>query len=142
MSGYPKANSMMSAVKASSANMRDPEHLSSARALPITRPAGAELILHGGNLDAVRNRFPGAPEPWIDLSTGINPVPFPIPELPTDIWSRLPMRSEEDALLAAAAMRYRVPDPEMIIAAPGTQALIQLLPRLATKSNVAILGPT
>ncbi len=122
--------------------MRDPEHLSSARALPITRPAGAELILHGGNLDAVRNRFPGAPEPWIDLSTGINPVPFPIPELPTDIWSRLPMRSEEDALLAAAAMRYRVPDPEMIIAAPGTQALIQLLPRLATKSNVAILGPT
>src|SRR5260370_39104051 len=139
MSGYPKANSMMSAVKASSANMRDPEHLSSARALPITRPAGAELILHGGNLDAVRNRFPVAPEPWIDLSTGINPVPFPIPELPTDIWSRLPTRSEEEALLAAAAIRDRVPNSEMIVAAPGPQALIQLLPRLSLTSPVEIL---
>ena len=121
--------------------MRDPEHLN-VRALPITHPAGAELILHGGNLDAARKRFPGAPEPWIDLSTGINPVPFPIPPLPTEVWSRLPTRSEEDALLATAATRYRVANSEMIVAASGTQALIQLLPRLATKSDVAILGPT
>jgi cobalamin biosynthesis protein CobC len=122
--------------------MRDPEHLDNVRALPITQPAGAELILHGGNLDAARKLFPGAPEPWIDLSTGINPVLYPVPELPTDIWSRLPTCSEEDALLAAAATRYRVPNSEMIVAAPGTQALIQLLPRLAIKSDVAILGPT
>jgi len=106
------------------------------------QPAGAEPMLHGGNLDAARKRFPGAPEPWIDLSTGINPVPFPVPELPIEIWSRLPTRSEEEALLAAAAIRYRVPNPEIIVAAPGTQALIQLLPRLAPKSDVAILGPT
>src|SRR5258708_5044316 len=109
---------MASAVKASSANMRDPEHLASAhsgpvRALPIMQPAGTEPILHGGNLDAARKRFPGAPEPWIDLSTGINPVPFPVPELPIEIWSRLPTRSEEEALLAAAAIRYRVPNPEV-----------------------------
>src|ERR1700688_4890820 len=108
---------MTSAVKASSANMRDPEHLN-VRALPITHPAGAELISHGGNLDAARKRFPGAPEPWIDLSTGINPVPFAIPELPAEIWSRLPMRSEQEALLAAAATRYLVPNPQMITAAP------------------------
>src|SRR5258708_30300615 len=138
---------MASAVKASSANMRDPEHLASAhwgtvRALPITQPAGAEPMLHGGNLDAARKRFRGGPEPWIDLSTGINPVPSPVPELPTEVWSRLPTRSEEEALLAAAAIRYRVPNPEIIVAAPGTQALIQLLPRLAPKSDVAILGPT
>src|SRR5260221_13908466 len=132
---------MTSAVKASSANMRDPEHLN-VRALPITHPAGAELILHGGNLDAARKRYPDAPEPWIDLSTGINPVPFPIPELPAEIWSRLPTRSEEDALLAAAAARYRVPDSGTIAAASGTQALIQLLPRLCPKSHVEILGPT
>jgi cobalamin biosynthetic protein CobC len=122
--------------------MRDPEHMSNARALPITQPADAELILHGGNLDAARKRFPGAPEPWIDLSTGINPVPFPIPPLPAEVWSRLPTRSEEDALLATAAMRYGVPSPDMIAAAPGTQALIQLLPRLFHKSHVAILAPT
>jgi cobalamin biosynthesis protein CobC len=126
--------------------MRDPEHLGNVsgnvRALPITQPAGAEPVSHGGNLDAVRKRFPGAPESWIDLSTGINPVPFPIPELPAEIWSRLPLHSEQEALLAAAATRYRVPDPAMITAAPGTQALIQLLPRLLPKSCVEILGPT
>src|SRR5260370_35485529 len=98
---------MTSAVKASSANMRDPEHLN-VRALPITHPAGAELILHCGNLDAARKRFPGAPEPWIDLSTGINPVPFPIPELPTEVWSRLTAGSAADALPAAAPKRDRV----------------------------------
>ena len=122
--------------------MRDPKHPGNVRALPITQPAAAEPIAHGGNLDAARERFPGAPEPWIDLSTGINPVPFPIPALPAEIWSRLPTRSEEQALLAAAAARYRVRNSGMIAAAPGTQALIQLLPRLFPKSSVEILGPT
>ncbi len=106
------------------------------------RPATAEPISHGGDLDAARERYPGAPEPWIDLSTGINPIPFPIPKLPAEIWSRLPARSEEEALLAAAAARYRVPDSWMIAAASGTQALIQLLPRLVPTSRVEILGPT
>jgi cobalamin biosynthesis protein CobC len=122
--------------------MRDPEHLGNVRALPITQTAAVEPVSHGGNLDAARERFPGAPEPWIDLSTGINPVPFPFPALPTEIWSRLPMRSEQEALLAAAATRYRVRNSEMIVAAPGTQALIQLLPRLLPKSSVEILGLT
>lgn len=122
--------------------MRDPKHPGNVRALPITQPAAAEPIAHGGNLDAARERFPGAPEPWIDLSTGINPAPFPIPALPTEIWSRLPTRAEEEALLAAAAIRYRVRNSEMIAAAPGAQALIQLLPRLFPKSSVEILGPT
>jgi cobalamin biosynthesis protein CobC len=111
-------------------------------ALPITQSPGAEPVSHGGNLDAARKRFPDAVGPWIDLSTGINPLPFPVPELPAEIWSRLPLHSEQEALLAAAATRYRVPDPEMIVAAPGTQALIQLLPRLFPKSSVEILGPT
>jgi cobalamin biosynthesis protein CobC len=122
--------------------MRDPEQLGSARALPITRPATAEPISHGGDLDAARKRYPDASEPWIDLSTGINPVPFPVPELPAEVWSRLPTRAEEEALLAAAATRYRVPNSDMIAAASGTQALIQLLPRLVPTSRVEILGPT
>lgn len=122
--------------------MLDPKHPGNVRALPITQPAAAEPIAHGGDLDAARERFPGAPEPWIDLSTGINPVPFPIPALPAEIWSRLPTRSEEEALLAAAAARYRVRNSQMIAAAPGTQALIQLLPRLFPKSSVEILGFT
>lgn len=90
----------------------------------------------------MRRRFPTAPQPWIDLSTGINPVAYPVAQLPPEIWSRLPTREAEQALLAAAARRYGIADPATIVAAPGTQALIQLLPRLMPTSPVAIVGPT
>ncbi len=99
-------------------------------------------MAHGGDLGAVRARYPGAPEPWIDLSTGINPVPYPVPSLPPEAWSRLPTREQERALLEAAALRYGVRDLATIVAAPGTQALIQLLPRIVPRSRVAIVGPT
>ncbi len=103
-------------------------------------------LQHGGDTGAARARFPGAPEPWIDLSTGINPVPYPVPTLPPEMWSRLPTKEHEQAFLAAAARRYGVHDPATIVAAPGTQALIQLLPRLVPhvmpRSRVVILGPT
>lgn len=112
------------------------------RALPITEVATVKPVAHGGDLDAVRRRFPTAPEPWIDLSTGINAVPYPVPNLPTEAWSRLPTRQQEQALIEGAALRYGVRDPARIVAAPGTQALIQLLPRLVPKSRVAVVGPT
>jgi len=89
-----------------------------------------------------QRRFPDAQRPWIDLSTGINPVPYPVAALPADAWSQLPTQGDERALLAAAAARFRIRDVATIVAAPGTQALIQLLPRLLPKSRVAILGPT
>jgi cobalamin biosynthetic protein CobC len=99
-------------------------------------------VAHGGDLDAIRRRFPAATQPWIDLSTGINPVAYPVADLPTEIWSRLPAHEHEQALLAAAARRYGIRDPATIVAAPGTQVLIQLLPRLVPTSQVAIVGPT
>src|SRR5262249_29509692 len=70
-----------------------------------------------------------------------NPVPYPVGALGEDAWSRLPSRDDEHALLASAARRYGVRDEATILAAPGTQALIQLLPRLVPKSRVAVLGP-
>ena len=110
--------------------------------MPITGPAASEPVAHGGDLGAIRRRFPDAPQPWIDLSTGINPVAYPVADLPPEAWSRLPTGAHEQALLAAAARRYGVRDPATIVAAPGTQALIQLLPRLVPKSQVAVVGPT
>jgi cobalamin biosynthetic protein CobC len=104
--------------------------------------APENAIVHGGNLDAARRRFPDAPEPWIDLSTGINPLPYPVPELPASCWTRLPTREDEARLLESAARRYGVADLASIVAAPGTQALIQVLPRLEPPSRVAVLGPT
>lgn len=110
--------------------------------MPITASGTAEPLAHGGDLSAIRRRFPDAPEPWIDLSTGINPVPYPVVDLAAETWSRLPTRQQERALVEAAAVRYGVRDPATIVAAPGTQALIQLLPRLVPRSRVAIVGPT
>ena len=103
-------------------------------------PAG-ETVSHGGDLGDVRRRHPDAPQPWIDLSTGINPLPYPVADLPADAWSRLPSHEAEQALIAAAAARYRC-QPGQLVAAPGTQALIQVLPRLVARSRVAIVGPT
>jgi cobalamin biosynthetic protein CobC len=100
-----------------------------------------KTVAHGGDLGDIRRRHPDAPQPWIDLSTGINPLPYPVIDLPADAWSRLPSHEAEQTLLAAAAQRYRC-QPSQVIAAPGTQALIQILPRLVARARVAIVGPT
>ena len=110
--------------------------------MPITEPAASEPVAHGGDLGQIRRRFPDAPLPWIDLSTGINPVAYPLAAPPSEAWSRLPTRAAGQALVAAAARRYGVRDPATVVAAPGTQALIQLLPRLVPASRVAVVGPT
>jgi cobalamin biosynthetic protein CobC len=102
----------------------------------------ARPIAHGGGLIAARRRYPDAPEPWIDLSTGINPVPYPVPPLPLEAFTRLPEPEQVAALEAVAATAYGVGDPAMLVAAPGTQSLIHLLPRLIPARRVAVVGPT
>jgi cobalamin biosynthetic protein CobC len=80
---------------------------------------------------------------WLDLSTGVNPWPWPIPaDLPGAVWQRLPSRADEAALIAAARDAYSVPASAEVVAAPGTQSLIQWLPQLADAGPVAIVGPT
>ncbi|SFG37373.1 L-threonine O-3-phosphate decarboxylase [Methylobacterium gossipiicola] len=104
--------------------------------------SGAPPIAHGGDLDAARTLFPDAPAPWIDLSTGINPVPYPCPPLEASAFRRLPSPADLAALKAAAATAYGVADPAGIVAAPGTQILIETLPRLVARARVAVVGPT
>ncbi|WP_407050288.1 threonine-phosphate decarboxylase CobD [Methyloraptor flagellatus] len=103
-------------------------------------------VYHGGGLAVARDRFPGAPEPWIDLSTGINPVPYPVDDIPSDAWTRLPEAAAVAALEHIAAGAYGVDDAAMVAATPGTQALIEHLPRLVPTSSPAprvhILGFT
>jgi cobalamin biosynthetic protein CobC len=101
-----------------------------------------ETVEHGGDIAAVRLRFPAAPEPWIDLSTGINPYAYPVPPLDAEMWRRLPQSDDERALLQAAAQRYGVRSADCILAAPGSQALIQVIPRLIEPCDVGVLGPT
>jgi cobalamin biosynthetic protein CobC len=110
------------------------------------KTTGTGGIWHGGDLGRARALFPEAPEPWIDLSTGINPIPYPLPALPLSLWQRLPAANDEAALLTAARNAYRVPSKAGIVAAPGTQILIDLLPRVVPDrvgaGPVAVLGPT
>lgn len=101
-----------------------------------------DALPHGGRLGQARQRFRGAPEPFLDLSTGINPVGYPVPDLPAESWQRLPEPEAIDALHRAAALAYRLSDPAMVAAAPGTQILISLLPHLLGLRSAAILGPT
>lgn len=86
--------------------------------------------------------FPDSPRPWIDLSTGINPFPYPLPPMEAEAFTRLPSPSEGAELETAAAAAYRSRDPQTVVAAPGTQALIELLPRLRAPGRVAVVGPT
>ncbi|MDQ0315692.1 threonine-phosphate decarboxylase CobD [Amorphus orientalis] len=106
------------------------------------QPDAGGSIEHGGDLAEARALFPDAPAPWIDLSTGINPVPYPLGELPLSAFHRLPSPSELSELEAAARSLYRAPPATGVVAAPGTQALIELLPRLRGTSRVSIVGPT
>jgi len=96
------------------------------------------MIPHGGNLAAARARFPGAPDPWIDLSTGINPIPYPVRQID---YTRLPESEDLTRLEHAAAQAYGA-DPATIVAAPGTQILISLLPHIFPAPSMAVLGPT
>lgn len=99
-------------------------------------------IEHGGALDKAVARFGGRPQDWLDLSTGINPEHFPLPELTPEIWNRLPDEGLLQETLRLARSYYRLNEKAPIVAAPGTQALIQLVPTLIAPSTVAILGPT
>lgn len=93
---------------------------------------------HGGDLDAARARW--GEGDWIDLSTGINRVPWPVPPLPPEAWQALPTRAATEALLAAAGRAYATAAP--MIALAGAQAAIQLYPRLAAPGFARVLGPT
>ena len=102
----------------------------------------ADTPHHGGRLIEARRLFPSAPEPFIDLSTGINPLSYPIPPIAPSAWTRLPEPEAIARLEAVAAKAYGVADGSMVASVPGTQLLISLLPRLFPHASVAILGPT
>ena len=103
-----------------------------------------ELLLseHGGNLFAARKAYPQAPEPWLDLSTGINPYAYPFACPPLKSFTLLPQPDELRMLEAAARAAYRAPAFAEIVAAPGSQAIINLLPHLVPARRIGILGDT
>lgn len=94
------------------------------------------MLEHGGHLIDAAQKYNIPLDSWIDLSTGINPNGWPIPEIPADCWQRLPESS--DGLVPAARHYYQC---HSILPVAGSQAAIQALPQLRNKSTVGVLTP-
>ncbi|WP_308424405.1 threonine-phosphate decarboxylase CobD [Chelatococcus reniformis] len=99
-------------------------------------------LVHGGDLAWARRRFPAAPEPLLDLSTGINPHAYPLPPMPADAFTRLPSAEADARVRHLAATVYGAPDAAHVTLAPGTQILLPLLAGLVPPGRAAVLGPT
>lgn len=95
---------------------------------------------HGGNIDwAIARYGTGA---WLDLSTGINRIPYPVPELPLQGWTDLPTQAAQAALVAQAAQGWGAAEGVAGLALGGAQAAIQTVPHLAKAGRAAVLCPS
>src|SRR5690606_34557722 len=97
---------------------------------------------HGGSLERARALFPQAPEPFVDLSTGINPHSYPLFELAATALTRLPEQARIGELVAVAAVAYGAPSADNVMAAPGTQILLPYVASLVKPGRAMVLGPT
>ncbi|OCX65980.1 threonine-phosphate decarboxylase [Thioclava sp. SK-1] len=93
---------------------------------------------HGGNIDAAKALYGG--DDWIDLSTGINRVPYPLPNLPAHVWTMLPTEATKEALMQVARAAFGTTAHG--IATAGAQAAIQMVPRLRAPGHAKVLAPT
>ncbi|MBK9394210.1 MAG: threonine-phosphate decarboxylase [Uliginosibacterium sp.] len=93
-------------------------------------------LAHGGRLRAAAHDFRIPLQHWLDLSTGINPLGWPVPPLPAEVWRRLP---EDDDGLAMASLAYF--GGQRVLPLAGSQAAIQILPQLFAPRTVGILSP-
>ena len=112
-------------------------------AASVAKNEAAGFFEHGGRLDLARKIYPGAPLPWIDLSTCVSPWAYPVPPVDAEAWQRLPEPDALVSLLAAARKAYRVPDAASVVALPGTEIGLNTLPWLFREpKRVEVLGPT
>lgn len=82
-------------------------------------------IIHGGRINHVAQQYNIPADGWLDLSTGIAPLSYPIPEIPLQLWQQLPQ--ENSALIAAAKQYYQC---EKLVVTNGSQSIIKILPSL------------
>jgi len=98
--------------------------------------------VHGGDLSGAAARFGRPAAGWLDLSTGINPCPYPHTQTSLEAMARLPSSAALDGLLAAARAAYGFPPEAGLCVAPGTQAILQALPGISGPADVAVVSPT
>ncbi|GGK68225.1 threonine-phosphate decarboxylase [Amphritea balenae] len=82
------------------------------------------MPLHGGDIYSASVRY-GIPAPqWLDLSTGLNPESYPLPQLDAAAFQRLPYLNPD--FIAAAAHYY---GNDQLMPCNGSQLIIQALPQ-------------
>src|SRR5579864_3793754 len=104
--------------------------------------SSAGFAHHGGRLGAARAAYSQAPQPWIDLSTGINPRSYPAPRARGVVLNRLPDTGELSRLETVAAAAFGVSDPQRVVATGGTEPALRLLPYVLGQKNAVVAGPT
>lgn len=95
---------------------------------------------HGGQTEAAAQLYPAAPRPWLDLSTGISPWPYPADTIAPHLWQALPSSAALEDLELIAAGLFGMSDSDQIVAVPGSDIAIRLLARLLPAERVAIVG--
>lgn len=94
------------------------------------------MLEHGGQLLRAARAYGIPAQDWLDLSTGISPFAWPVPPVPPAAWIRLP--EDDDGLMDVACAYYGAP---RLLPVAGTQAAIQMLPRLRATSRVGVIAP-
>ena len=94
------------------------------------------MLEHGGRLRKAALHYGIAEADWLDLSSGLAPWPWAIPEIAPRAWARLP--ETEDGLEQAAREYYGA---SQVLPVAGSQMAIQLLPRLRRAGKVGVLSP-
>lgn len=102
----------------------------------LTHSESPQRLHHGGRLHAAATQYGVPLKQWLDLSTGINPNGWPVPTLPASVWNRLP--EDDDGLEAVARTYYGT---SHILPVAGSQAAIQVLPRLIPPCRVTLIHP-
>jgi cobalamin biosynthesis protein CobC len=99
-------------------------------------------MTHGGDAQSLGLDLPEPENGWLDLSTGIAPYAYPVGDIPENAWTALPQQQAERALIDAASEAFGCSPAIDLCLGPGSQALIQILPKLLPTGTIAVQTPT
>ncbi len=97
---------------------------------------------HGGNLDFAISIYGGSATDWLDLSTGINRIPYENLVVSEINFFGLPDKSSFISLINVASNSYNVPAKASILPIAGVQMGIQAIPHIKEYGIAKILSPT
>jgi cobalamin biosynthetic protein CobC len=147
----PRAGAASTVSAQAISKSAEPKRAASKRAISTTAGAAqidpvlaTDPLAHpGSGLSVARALYPEAPEPWLDLSTAINPTPYPAPRASSRARARLPEPQDLQKLEATAANAFGVDDASRVLATGGSECVVRLLPHvLPSVTEAVIVWPT